>query len=148
MCAPCKIILDCGRVLPASARLLADHVGPKSPLYAPARYLAAISEGVADAIAFAVAHPDVTEMRHGGSFEEAIERAHAWSELSCHRAKMLRTFVYPFTAEPDAEAEAKITPSLLMGWAESHRLHGTALFGGEYHGKYRINGTDGIELNE
>lgn len=94
-CPPCKIILDGGIV-----ELATD-------LYA----------GTTQAIGIAL----TAHIREGNASGDYQDRAHALSELWCHRAALLRQ------------------------WAEEDRLIATEMIGGEYSGAYVIDGVSGIK---
>jgi hypothetical protein len=134
MCAPCKILLDNPGVLAASSRLLANTVGPGHALYAPAIYLAEIASGDAAGIIRAF---DTGYIKPGSPEED---EAHAWSELNCHRAALIREWVDTMQI-----ADAGEVVKVLREWAEQDRLVSTRLIGGEYHGEWIVNGVEGIE---
>lgn len=131
-CGPCKIILDGGGVLPGSANLLADTLGHDNPLYAPARYLAAVVAGSASALRYAIEHDVLTPAQ--------IDQAHAFSELNCHRAAVIRGW-----AERGAPSDAG---TKLRLWAEQDRIFTTQIIGGEYEGAWEVDGVTGIRQKE
>lgn len=94
-CPPCKIILD-GGVISASSSLYAHT-----------------AEIITNAFSHAI---------EIGTFNAAeIDKAHALSELWCHRAALLRQ------------------------WAEQDRLTATEMFGGEYRGGWIVDGVVDIK---
>lgn len=99
MCPPCKIILDEGGAIPAAAAGLAQ-----------------MSEAAARAILHGV--------EIGSINEEQLDEAHAFSELLCHRAALMRQ------------------------WTEEIRTFTTKLIGGEYQGNFIVDGVDGIRRKE
>jgi hypothetical protein len=133
LCAPCKVILDSPGILAASARLLANTVGPQDRLYPPLIYLAEVATGDAAAIIRAV---DTGYIKPGSPEED---EAHAWSELNCHRAAAIRDW-----ADTMQIADAGEVVKVLREWAEQDRLVSTRLIGGEYHGEWIVNGVEGI----
>lgn len=99
MCPPCKIILDDGGVVVAAANAYAE-----------------MGRAAAQAITAGITH--------GRLSPEQIDEAHAFSELQCHRAALIRA------------------------WTEELRLHTTKIIGGEYDGGYIVDGVDGIRKKE
>lgn len=140
-CPPCKIIIDGGRFA-AAARWLVHHVyrvmaadqserDIAQEVAAAATYLADVVSANEEAISRGI------KMRLFDA--ERIDQAHAWSELQCHRAQAIE----------DAIRAHKIIPAeTLYLWAKEDRLHATMLAGGEYHGGWTVNGTDGITKKE
>lgn len=151
MCPPCKIILDCGGVLPASAQYLADVVGTGSPLWAPARYYAAIGAASERALLHAITTGVLGKPTKAKPVPPSWEEAHAWAELSCHRAAVLREQASRLLAESRGELIAEggnaalVTPDSLMAWAEEHRLFATRMIGGEFESDvWTVDGSSGI----
>lgn len=139
MCAPCKIIIDHPGALAGSARLLAakkKHLAPE------ANYLATIAEWSAKSLL----HGFVHGFEGDHEFTPALrDEAHAFAELGCRRAALLRNSAgYP----PEGSAPEFFEPNgqLLVQWAEELRLHTTKLIGGEYQGAWEIDGVTGIRL--
>jgi hypothetical protein len=140
-CPGCKVIID-GRVLAAAALTYAEAKeaagGPHSANLARlARLLARTADGVTDALEFALRSGAIKP----GSPE--LDEAHAMSELSCHRAAMLRENA-AFLGAPDTSPEDRMKLFMLRDWAEELRLHATKLFGGEYCGAWTVDGIIGI----
>lgn len=145
MCPPCKILLDDPGRLAASANLLADVLGPAHALYPTARYLAASVAASGAAILRAI------DM---GILSEAdIDKAHAFSELNCHRAAQLRKWAgwrgskAKIIGNPDGNV-ARTALLLMELWADEDSDFTTALIGGEYDGGWIVDGTTGIRRKE
>lgn len=125
--------------------MLADTVGSVHPLYAPARYLAAIVTGSAAAI--------LQGVNSGALTPEQIDEAHAWSELNCHRAAEIRGWVDSVATSGDGLVSPFLNLAgslnkargLMRSWAEEDRLFTTHLIGGEYEGGWLVHGTSHIE---
>lgn len=136
-CPPCKIILD-GRAISSSARLFAAIYAGLSGLpsvVAAANYLAEIADGATEALTDGI--------KSGALSAEAIDEAHAMSELSCHRAAWLR---HATTMPRMTREEQTRTAALLEAWGEELRLHTTKLIGGEYRGPWKVDGIKSISL--
>lgn len=132
-CPPCKIIIDGGRYA-GSARWLSEVADADGnwPLARAARYLATVVAANEAAITRAI--------RERVFDPERIDQAHAWSELQCHRAQAIERFII----DSHAPNVLEINFGLLYMWATEDRLHATNLVGGEYHGAWEVNGTEGI----
>ena len=137
---PCKIIID-GRVLAAAARWFANV---HASLRAAALHLAETTE----ASVAALEHGIRARLING----EELDEAHAWSELECHRASLLRAWAsgaVPLSGFRDGERrDPPATNELLATWAEETRLHTTKLLGGEYSGALEVLGVNGIRKKE
>jgi hypothetical protein len=131
-CPACKIIIDHPGALAAAARLLART---NMEFENAALYLADIATASADAI---------TRLRGSLSAAE-MDEAHAFSELGCHRAAVIRaeTGLFP----NDSQAQSNLSEETLLQWAEELRLHTTKLVGGEYEGAWTVDGVNGITPN-
>lgn len=126
-----KIIIDTGGRIAAAADMYADTVGPKHPDYPAARYLANTARADAKAL--------VAGIRSGAIDGEAKDRAHAWSELNCHRAAAIEGWC-DYYAHPSRRDD-------LFAWATQDRLTTTSIAGGEYRGRYElVNDTEDIRL--
>lgn len=120
-CPACKIIIDGGRTA-ASADLLADTVGPDSPIYGPARYLANVVrsdvDGVVHAITTnAIAHSHLPEPDYG-----------------CHRATEIRAWVDALRKVRPVSNEIQEAldnaPFKLLTWADEDFANATAIIAG------------------
>lgn len=137
MCPPCKVIID-GGTIGGGGRLLARK---RPEVAAAAHYLADISEASVRAI--------MQGVRSGALTPEQIDEAHAWSELECHRAAVIRdSAVREFEAVRVDNKTIIVNEALLMQWAEETRIHTTALIGGEYHGSFEVDGITGIRKRD
>lgn len=127
-CPPCKIIIDGGRFAAAARWAAATMDRSDRAAVAAAIYLAEVVTANENAISSGI---------HRGIFsEEQIDEAHAWSELQCHRAQLI---------EDNVRGGTFVAASILYQWATEDREHATRLAGGEYHGGWTVNGTEGIE---
>ena len=130
-CPPCKIITD-GRRLQAIGLLIAAIA--KGGLAHAARFLAATAAAGVEAVIEGVRLERLDYYK--------VDEAHALSELQCHRAQLMEESV-----SEDCESllpNHALTPALLMKWAREDRIRLTKIFGGEYHGGWEVNGTEGI----
>lgn len=130
---PCKVIID-GRILAAAARWLANV---HASLRAAALHLAETTEASVAALEHGIRARLITG--------DELDEAHAWSELECHRAALLRRWASgnkPLTQTSDDLPAA--SSELLATWAEETRLHTTKLIGGEYSGAWEVLGVNGI----
>ena len=134
-CPPCKIILDGGR-LAAAALMLAEVT--TGAVRASALYLAGIARAATEAMIYGV--------RAGTIKGDALDEAHALSELACHRAQAIEDMVDQALA--GTLDGAVYVAATLRDWATKHRLAHTKLVGGEYHGNFIIDGTAGIARKE
>lgn len=134
-CVPCKIIID-GRVLAGAARYFGLQTA-SAAVAAASRLLADTADAATEALMFAV--------RSNSLSPEALDEAHAMSELSCHRAAYLRSsgaVPMPVTRQASGERD---WIARLNAWAEELRLHTTKLIGGEYKGAWTVDGVTGIK---
>lgn len=133
-CVPCKIIID-GRVLSAAARYFGLQTA-SAAIAASARLLADTADAATEALMYAI--------RSGTLSPEALDEAHAMSELSCHRAAYLRSSAgVPMPPHRPSTSEGAWI-GRFTGWAEELRLHTTKLVGGEYAGAWVIDDVTGI----
>lgn len=123
-----KCIIDDGR-LAAAARFFARRMSD-SQTRDEALHLADVADAVRAATAWAFERETVTE--------EQADELHAMSELSCHRAALLRKL-----ARGQELLPAKVH-QLLAKWADELADHSTGLLGGEYKGAWTVDGTTGI----
>lgn len=138
-CPPCKVIIDCGGRLFGALRRLARAAGVGSAIEDAALYYADIVDGGHRALV----HAFDTGFIKPGSDE--ADRAHAWAELSCHRAKMFEARARQMRGHNDdggmdfgALGPDGDLAETLDTWATQHREFVTALVGGEYRGAYEI----------
>lgn len=127
-----KCVIDDGR-LAAAARLFSRRTKDEEAS-AEALHLADVAEAVGRATECA--------FRLNLIDEKTGDELHAMSELSCHRAAMLRGWARGISMA------GGWSPAILAKWADELATHTTALLGGEYHGAFEVVGTEGIRKRE